>query len=365
MSAGDHHDDHDDHHDDHHDDDDDHDHDHAVGHEQLHDHAHERGSWWRTVLRFFGVGHGHDHGPALDPTDEADRRGWRTLWISLVGLAITAALQLVVVAISGSVALLADTIHNLSDAFTAIPLALSFWLARRTPTRRFTYGYGRTEDLAGVVIVVAILASAVLAAWSAIDRLVDPRPIDDVGWVAAAGVVGFIGNELVAVYRIRTGRRIGSAALVADGLHARTDGLTSLAVVAGAIGVAAGWERADPVAGLVISAAIVGVLVQATRQVLHRLLDGVDEGVIQQIEGIAAATPGVVGVQGVRARWTGHDLRTELEVAVDPSVSVRDADAVVEEVRHRLVHEVPRLAAAIVRVRPAGAAALDGHPDLQ
>ena len=365
MSAGDHHDDHDDHdHDDHGHDDHGHDH-HDHDQDDDHDHDHGGGSWWRSALGLFGVGHGHDHGPALDPTDEADRRGWRTLWISLVGLAVTAALQLVVVAISGSVALLADTIHNLSDAFTAIPLALSFWLARRSPTRRYSYGYGRTEDLAGVVIVVAILASAVLAAWSAIDRLMDPRPIDDVGWVAAAGVVGFIGNELVAVYRIRTGRRIGSAALVADGLHARTDGLTSLAVVAGAIGVAAGWERADPVAGLLISAAIVGVLVQATRQVVRRLLDGVDDGVIQQIEGVAASTPGVMAVQAVRARWTGHDLRTELEVAVDPSVSVRDADAVVEDVRHRLVHEVPRLAAAVVRARPAGAPSLEGHPDLQ
>src|SRR5262249_46233929 len=157
------------------------------------------------------------------------REGIRALKVSLAGLAVTAILQVVVVMVSGSVALMADTIHNFADALTAVPLAIAFSLGRRKPNKRYTYGYGRAEDLAGVFIVFMIALSAVIAAWEAIRRLVNPEDVHHVGWVIAAGLIGFAGNELVAVYRIRVGRDIGSAALVADGLHARTDGLTSLA----------------------------------------------------------------------------------------------------------------------------------------
>ena len=187
---------------------------------------------------------------------EASAAGMRALWVSLAVLAATAALQAVVVAVSGSVALLGDTLHNAADALTAVPLGIAFMLGRRPPSRRYTYGYGRAEDLAGVVIVLVIAASSALAGYAAVTRLAHPHPVSDLIAVAGAAVIGFLGNEAVARYRIRTGRRIGSAALVADGLHARADGFTSLAVLLGAGGVAAGWDWADPVVGLLITGAI-------------------------------------------------------------------------------------------------------------
>ena len=223
----------------------------------------------------FGA-HSHDAADPVDAALEESDEGPRALKISLAGLAVTAVAQLVVVMVSHSVALLADTIHNFADALTAVPLGFAFWLGRRPPTRRYTYGYGRAEDLAGIFIVVTIAASAVVAAWEAVNRLVNPRDVQNVGWVIAAGIVGAVGNELVALYRIRVGRRIGSAALVADGLHARTDGITSLAVVVGAVGVALGWEKADPIVGLVITVAILFVLKNAARDIYRRLMDAVD-----------------------------------------------------------------------------------------
>src|SRR5215208_5189477 len=226
-------------------------------------------------------GHGHTHG-TIDPTIATTTKGiWAIKW-SFVVLAITSALQLVVVAISGSVALLADTIHNVGDAVTAIPLWIAFMLARRKPSKTFTYGLGRVEDLAGVAIVGIILFSALFAGYEAIDRLINPQPITLIGWVAAAGVIGFLGNEAVAVFRIRVGREINSAALIADGYHARTDGLTSLAVVAGAVGVWLGFPLADPIVGLLITVAIFAIVWQSSKAVFTRMLDGVDPTIVDE-----------------------------------------------------------------------------------
>src|SRR5215212_4595123 len=220
-------------------------------------------------------GHGHTHG-AVDPTIVTSERGiWAIKW-SFVGLMATALLQLVVVLMSGSVALLSDTIHNFGDAATAIPLWIAFALTRLGASRRFTFGYGRVEDLAGVVIVLIILFSAVVAGYQAVERLINPQPVGFLWAVAAASLVGFIGNEAVAVFRIRVGREIGSAALVADGYHARTDGWTSLAVLLGAIGVWLGYPLADPVVGLLIAAAILVIVWQSGKAVFTRLLDGVE-----------------------------------------------------------------------------------------
>jgi cation diffusion facilitator family transporter len=303
-----------------------------------------------------GAGGGHDHphehfGP-VDPSFLATRQGVRTTWISLGALAITAIIQLAVVLASGSVALLADTIHNFADGLTAIPLLIAFRLARRPPSRRYPYGYHRAEDLAGVFIVGMILASAVVAAFEAAQRLVHPRPMTHAWLVLGAGIVGAAGNELVSVYRIRVGRRIGSAALVADGLHARTDGLTSLAVVASAIGALAGFPRADAVLGLLITLVIVSTLVQAARSVLHRILDGTEETTITLIETVAASIPGVEHVTGARARWTGHQLRAELSIDVEPLLSVEGGHGIAEEVREALLRDVPRLTEAAVHVDP-------------
>jgi cation diffusion facilitator family transporter len=283
---------------------------------------------------------------------ESSRDGLRALWISLIVLACTAAIQAVVVALSGSVALLGDTLHNVADALTAVPLGLAFIIGRRPPTRRYTYGYGRAEDLAGIVIVLVIAASSVLAAYEAIRRLAHPQDVHHLWAVAVAALVGFAGNEVVARYRIGAGRRIGSAALVADGLHARTDGFTSLAVLLGAGGVAIGWRWADPVVGLLITVAIAVVLKDAAKQVYRRLMDAVDPDLLDRVEEVLRSTPGVRDIGTARMRWIGHRLRAECEIAVDDGLTVTEAHAIAHDAEHRLIHGIPRLTAAIVHAEP-------------
>jgi cation diffusion facilitator family transporter len=306
-------------------------------------------------------GHGHAHG-AVDPSIATSERGiWAVKW-SFVGLFVTAVVQVVVVVLSGSVALLSDTIHNFGDAATALPLWIAFALARLGASRRFTFGYGRVEDLAGVVVVLIILFSAVVAGYQAIERLINPQPIGLLWAVAVAAVVGFVGNEAVAVFRIRVGLQIGSAALEADGYHARTDGWTSLAVLLGAVGVWFGYPLADPIIGLLIAAAILVIVWQSGRVVFTRLLDGVDPEVIDEIR--SAATHHVEGVEGVtevRARWLGHRLRAEVSVAVDPELSVEEGHAIAREVNHQLLHHLGYLDAAVVHVDPVQEAGEEYH----
>jgi cation diffusion facilitator family transporter len=298
----------------------------------------------------------------MDTAMEASAEGMRTLWISFAALVVTAALQAVVVVMSGSVALLGDTLHNAADALTALPLAVAFVLGRRPATRRYTYGYGRAEDLAGVAIVVIMALSAAGTAWEAVSRLAHPRPVSNLIAVAAAALAGFAGNELVAGYRIRTGRRIGSAALVADGLHARTDGFTSLAVLVGVGGVALGWNWADPVVGLIITVAILAVLRQAAREVYRRLMDGVDPGLVDRAERTLRSVPGVLDVGEVRLRWVGHRLRAECEILVAADASVVEAHQVAVTAEHRLLHALPRLSAALVHADPQPSpGAVDHH----
>ena len=307
-----------------------------------------------------GHGHTHAHTP-VDRALEASREGMRALKISMAVLAATALLQAAVVVASGSVALLSDTLHNLSDAGTALPLLLAFRLGRRRPSRRFSYGLGRAEDLAGLLVVGMIGASAVLAAWQAVDHLRNPTPIRHLGLVAAAAVIGALGNEAVAAYRIRVGRRIGSAALVADGLHARTDALTSLAVLVGASGVAVGWEWADPAVGLVIAAAIVVVLVQAVGGVGERLLDGVDPALLDQARSAAASVTGVQDVGEVRARWIGHRLQADVRLTVDRRLDVAAAHEIAEDAHRAMLEALPLLEAAVIHVDPCGHDGSDPH----
>jgi len=285
----------------------------------------------------------------------------RALLVSFCVLALTAALQAVVVVLSGSVALLGDTLHNLADALTALPLAVAFTVGRRLATRRFTYGYGRAEDLAGLVVVLLITASAAFAAIESVRRLLHPQPVDHLLAVAGAALVGFAGNELVARYRITVGRRIGSAALVADGLHARTDGFTSLAVLLGAGGVAVGWAWADAVVGLLITLAILVVLREAAGEVFARLMDAVDPELVAEVERVIRATAGVREVGQVRLRWIGHALRAECEVVVDHRLSIVDAHLIAEDTEHRLLHEVRRLTAALVHADPEPVAGRHHH----
>jgi cation diffusion facilitator family transporter len=303
-----------------------------------------------------GRPHSHDSADKVDSALEASRDGMRALWISLAVLGATAVLQASIVVFSGSVALLGDTVHNVADALTAVPLGIAFWLGRRAATRAYTYGFGRAEDLAGVVIVLVIAGSSVAAAWLAVDRLLDPHPMTHRPWVVAAAVIGFLGNEIVARFRIRVGRRIGSAALVADGLHARTDGFTSLAVVPAALGTWLGWTWADPVVGLAITVAIAFVLRDAAREVYHRLMDRVEPDLVDRAEQALRAVPGVQNVAGLRLRWIGHRLHAEAAVVVDARLSLLDAHAIAADAEHQLTHGLSSLAGATVHVDP------DSHP---
>ena len=324
-------------------------------HDHVHDdhhHHHGRGGAVGAAIRDVFAPHSHDAADAVDDALASSAAGIRAVKISLLVLGATAIAQIVVVAVSGSVALLADTIHNFSDALTAIPLWIAFALGTKAATRRYTYGFGRAEDLAGLFVLAMIAASAVVAGIESIRRLVDPVPVQHVGWVAVAGLVGFIGNEVVAVYRIRVGRRIGSAALVDDGLHARTDGFTSLAVLLGAGAVALGFPLADPVIGLVITVAILAVLRTAARDVFRRLMDGVDPTYVDAAEAALAAEPGVTGVRSVRMRWIGHRLHADAELDVDPGLGLSEAHRIAHDAEHALTHAVPRLASALVHAYP-------------
>src|SRR5215211_7468059 len=305
-------------------------------------------------------GHGHTHG-AVDPSIATSQRGiWAVKW-SFVALFVTALLQLAVVLLSGSVALLSDTIHNFGDAATAIPLGIAFALTRLGASRRFTFGYGRAEDLAGVIVVLIILFSAVVAGYQAVERLIDPQPIGMLWAVAMAALVGFAGNEAVAVFRIRVGREIGSVALVADGYHARTDGWTSLAVLAGAVGVWLGYPLADPIVGLLIAAAILVIVWQSGKAVFTRLLDGVEPETVEEIRHAACEVDGVEDVSEVRARWLGHRLHAEVNVAVAPELSVAEGHAIAREVNHRLLHQLGYLDGAVIHVDPVQEAGEEHH----
>jgi cation diffusion facilitator family transporter len=320
---------------------------------------------WIKVLDWFGFGshdhshepqghshhgsHGHTHGVIDAMIATTDRGIWAIKW-SFVILALTAAMQIVVVVISGSVALLADTIHNVADATTAIPLWIAFVLARRKPTKTFTHGLGRVEDLAGIIIVTIILFSALVAGYQAINRLIHPQAVSHIGWLIGAGIIGFIGNEVVAVFRIRVGREINSAALIADGYHARTDGLTSLAVVAGAIGVWLGFPLADPIVGLLITLAIFGIVWQSARSVLTRMLDGVEPGIIDEIEHAAAHVKGIDTVKEAKARWLGHKLHVDVAVIIDDSILLAEANVITGKLRDELFAHIPALAVATVRI---------------
>ena len=320
----------------------DHDHDHG-NHDHAHggDHSHPTG--FRGFVHGLFVPHSHDAADSIDDAMEANSSGIRALRISLVILLATTALQAVVVVFSGSVALLADTIHNFSDALTAVPLWVAFILGRRAASRRYTYGLGRAEDLAGLFIVFAVALSAIVAAWQSIDRILNPQPLTNIGWVIAAGVIGFLGNEIVAVYRIRVGQRIGSAALVADGIHARTDGFTSLAVVAGGVGVLLGFPLADPIVGLLISAAIFVLLIGTVRSVGRRLLDGVEPELVDRVAHALEHVDGIDHVDRIRLRWNGHRLEGDVIITVEATASRHQLEAISADANRHVRAHLPNM----------------------
>lgn len=304
--------------------------------------------------------HTHTHG-AIDPSILTTERGIWAIKCSFLGLFATALFQIVVVLLSGSVALLADTIHNFGDAATAVPLWIAFRLARLKPSNRFTYGYGRVEDLAGVAIVIVILFSAVIAGYESVERIFRPQTVGCLWAVIIASIIGFLGNEAVARLRIKVGKEIGSAALIADGYHARVDSFTSLAVLFGAVGVWLGYPLADPVVGLIITGAIFRIVWESGKSVFSRLLDGVDPEVVDEIKHAVNHTQGVRDVTEVRVRWLGHRLHAEVNVAVDPEHSVEKGHEIAKEVPHRLLHHLHYLSNAIIHVDPMSASGEKHH----
>lgn len=332
-----------------------HDHHHGTdhhGHPHGHDHDHEHGHGWWARLKHALIPHSHDHVETITSAEEASAIGIRASWISLAGMAATALLQVVIYLMSGSVALLADTVHNLGHLATTIPLIIAFRLGRRAPTRTYPYGFRRAEDLVGLLIGAVIAASAALIVWESVAALSAERDMRHLPWVMAAAIVGALGNEIVAWYRIRAGRRIGSAALIAEGQHARTDALTSLAVAVGVIGAWLGMPWLDPVIGLLIAAVIVGVLISSMRSVLRRLMDGVEPGTLDDIERAAREVPGVHAIANPRARWMGHRLEAELDVAVSPALSVEAGHDLAHAVEDQVRRAVPHLWQVTVHVTP-------------
>lgn len=327
----------------------------AHGHNE-HEHA-EHGTGLFGWLRNLYGGHSHSVADKVDDAMESNECGIWALKISLIGLSITALFQVVVVYFSGSVALLADTIHNFADAATSIPLWIAFAFARRGANRRFTYGYGKTEDVAGVIIVLVILASACFAAYQSVIKLIDPQPMEYLGWVAAAAIIGFIGNEAVAIFRIRVGREIGSAALIADGQHSRVDGFTSLAVLIGVVGAWIGWPILDPLVGIAITIATLFIVKGAAKSIWVRLIDGIEPEIVAEIEHAPMHVEGVREVSKVRARWVGHRVYADLEIGVDPALSVLAVDVITQVVQQALRDHVRSFGDAVIQVVPASSPA--------
>ncbi len=295
--------------------------------------------------------HAHSHG-SVDPSVVSHERGLFAVKWSFIILTLAAIFQLFVFFSSNSVALLGDTIHNFGDAVTAIPLGIAFLFARLKPSKKFTYGYGRVEDLAGVAVVLIILLSAVFAGCEAIQRFIHPIKIDHLKAIAVASVIGFLANEGVAVLRIKVGKEIGSVALIADGYHARVDGWTSLAVLAGAVGVWLGFSLADPIVGLLIAAAILYIVWDSAKMVFTRMLDGVEPGILEEIHHAASDTQGVKEIGEIRARWIGHKLYADINISVKSNISVSEGHKIANEVSHQVLHHIPQLGTAIVHVDP-------------
>lgn len=305
------------------------------------------------ISHLLPFGHSHESHESVDEALESSEVGIRALKISLVILAVTALFQIVVVAVSGSVALLADTIHNFGDALTAVPLWIAFALSRRSANRIYTYGYGRAEDLAGMVIVGIIFFSACVAGYESVMKLIYGSEVSNLGWVAMAAVAGFLGNEFVAQFRISVGRRIGSAALVADGQHARIDGFTSLAVLLGAAGVWTGYPVLDPLVGLGITAAILFIVKDSARAMWRRMMDAIEPEVVESIEDAVSELSQVRGVEYVRARWVGHRIHSEVAVRVAGTISVTESHEIKRGVFEVVRQAVPKLERLTVEIVPA------------
>ncbi len=306
--------------------------------------------------------HGHEHGK-VDADLYGNRAGLRAVQISTAGMFLVAAIQFAIAWIGGSAGLFADALHNFGDVFTTIALWIAFVISNRAANQRYTYGYYRAEDLAGIFIVLVIIASAIASAVESIQKLTSGNIPTQIYLSMAAALIGVAGNELLAQYKISVGKRINSVSLIADGHHSRIDGLTSLAAFIGLIGVKLGFPKADPIAGIVITIVIVTVVFSTSRSVLQRLLDAVDPHVVPSIVTTATAVPGVEEVTDVRARWVGHTLHVVMNIEVDAELTLSKAHAIAEEVRHRLFHDVKGISEVVVHTDPSSASG-DHHQEM-
>jgi cation diffusion facilitator family transporter len=275
--------------------------------------------------------------------DRSERRqANRAVAVSAVGLALTGLIELVIAVLSGSVALLADALHNLSDVSTSALVFIGFRSSQKVPTERYPYGFDRAEDVAGIGVAVVIWASAFVAGIESIEKLVHHGSTHHLGWGVGAAIVGIVGNQLVARYKLTVGRRIQSATMIADAKHSWLDALSSTGALLGLVGVAVGWPRADAVAGIVVTGFICHVAWEVSTDIAHRILDGVDPAIITTAETVASETPGVLHAHS-RARWTGRTLRLEVEGWVHPETSVADADRIGREIARTLTEHLPEM----------------------
>jgi cation diffusion facilitator family transporter len=341
-----------------HDHDHDHDHQHGhshSGHSQSHEHHHHHDdSLWGIIagaLHLPGYGHTHDRPAQSDPL-YTNELGIRTVKWALAALGLTTILQIIIYMTSGSVALLADTVHNLGDALNSVPLWIAFVLARRVGNKRYNYGYGRAEDIAGLLIVVSIGFSAGYILWESIQKFINPEPPDHLPWVAAAALIGFVGNEIVAILQIQVGRRIGSEAMITDGRHAQVDGLTSLSVLTAVIGVALGAPIVDPIVGILMGIAIVFITRDAIVAMWYRLMDAIDPRLYEQSEQTLTRHKTIKSVEQLRLRWVGHALYLEARLALDSTLTTAEADKVVGAVCHDLYHTIPNLTDTMISITP-------------
>jgi cation diffusion facilitator family transporter len=302
-------------------------------------------------------GFDHDHGDTenvvVDVAVRDNSLGIITLWVSLGLLWLTTVFQAVIYTQTNSVALLADTGHNLVDALNSIPLLIAFYLARRPATRRFTYGLGRAEDIAGIFIVLSIVFSAGHIILESVNRFFNPFPLENLGLTAIAALIGFLGNEAVAILQIRVGKRIGSDAMVADGQHARVDGVTSLAVLVAVLGAALNIPVLDPIIGVVIGVAIIGIAINAVRKVFLRLMDGVEPSIINRLEHFAQTVDGVDKIVKLRAHWVGHRLFAEITASVDETRTLVEGHSISQHIRKSLIDSIPAMGEVVVSLEPS------------
>ncbi len=322
-----------------------------------HNHDHDQGEPHHAEQ-----GHGHVHGK-VDADLYGNRAGLRAVQISTAGMFLVSAIQFAIAWIGGSAGLFADALHNFGDVFTTIALWIAFVISNRAANQRYTYGYYRSEDLAGIFIVLVIIASATASAVESIQKLTSGNIPTQIYLSMAAALVGVAGNELLAQYKISVGKRINSVSLIADGHHSRIDGLTSLAAFIGLVGVQIGFPKADPIAGIVITIVIVTVVFSTARSVLQRLLDAVDPHVVPSIITIASAVTGVEEVTDVRARWIGHTLHVAMNIEVDAELTLSKAHAIAEEVRHQLFHHIKGISEVLIHTDPSSASG-DHHREL-